>query len=254
MSRAILALVPLCLIFQGCGASPPHEARPEPKDSGPAWQVLFDGHDLDHWTPVRTAHWRVDNGDILGTQDGDPSLAGLLTTRDQFKNFELVLDFNIDEHGKYNSGVYLRNEPGADHQTGYQVNIGRGVVGEYCGGLYRNGWLSKGDVNDAIRRPNAWNTLHIIANGPHILVDLNGAAGCGLHRSESRAEVAGGGRHFASNVWGGRPCGLGAISQREDPHVAGRRECRGGTIKAHGRSVARSGRGSPLPLPERRVA
>lgn len=175
MTRAILALLPLCLIFQGCGALPPHEAHPEPKDTGPAWQVLFDGHDLDHWTPVGTAHWRLDNGDILGTQDGDPSLAGLLTTKDQFKNFELVLDFNLDEHGKYNSGVYLRNEPGAGHQTGYQVNIGRGVIGEYCGGLYRNGWLSKGDVNDAIRRPNAWNTLHIIANGPHILVDLNGA-------------------------------------------------------------------------------
>jgi hypothetical protein len=175
MTRATIATLLLGLLFQGCTNSPPHEAKPEPKDPGPPWQALFDGQDLDHWTPVGSAHWRVDQGEILGTQDGDPSLAGLLTTKDQFKNFELALEFKIDEHGKYNSGVYLRNEPGAGHQTGYQVNIGRGVVGEYCGGLYRNGWLSKGDVNDAIRRPNAWNTLHIIADGPHILVDLNGA-------------------------------------------------------------------------------
>ena len=121
------------------------------------------------WTNGRSSavrHWRVDGGDILGTQDGDPSRAGLLVTKDQFENFELTLDFNIDEHGKYNSGVYVRNDPDTGSQTGYQVNIGRGIAGEYCGGLYRKGWLAKGDVNDAIRRPGAWNTLGIKADGP----------------------------------------------------------------------------------------
>lgn len=175
MTMRTLALALFTVFVAGCGNSPPHEPVAQPKDTGPAWQSLFDGKDLDHWKTVGTAHWRVDGGDILGTQDGDPSRSGLLVTKDLYKNFELALDFNIDEHGKYNSGVYLRNDPDAHGQTGYQVNIGRGVVGEYCGGLYRNGWLGKGDVNDAIRRPNAWNTLHIIADGPHIVVDLNGA-------------------------------------------------------------------------------
>lgn len=139
------------------------------------WRSLFNGYDLDQWTPVGTAHWRAQGGVIVGTQDGDPSRAGLLTTKDQFKNFVLQLDFAIDEHGKYNSGVYLRNELGVGQQTGYQVNIGRGVVGEYCGGLYNHGWLAKGDVNDAIRKPGQWNSLRITADGPHILVDLNDA-------------------------------------------------------------------------------
>lgn len=138
------------------------------------FDTLFNGHDLDGWVPLGKAHWRVEDGVIVGTQDGDPSRSGLLTTSRQFKDFELFVDFDLEEHGKYNSGVYLRNEPGVERQTGYQVNIGRGVVGEYSGGLYRNGWLGKGDVNDTIRRPGQWNTLHITADGPHILVDLNG--------------------------------------------------------------------------------
>ena len=167
-------LTMLLMIWAGCLSSPPKPPSPDPTPTSAGWRPLFNGHDLTGWVPVGTAHWRVEDGVILGTQDGDPSRAGLLTTVEQFKDFELYLDFNIDEHGKYNSGVYLRNEPGVSRQTAYQVNIGRGVVGEYCGGLYRNGWLSKGDVNDAIRRPDKWNTLHITADGPHILVDLNG--------------------------------------------------------------------------------
>jgi hypothetical protein len=171
--RIHFVLAALAFIANGCGSSAPQIAAPvDPAAS--RWETLFDGKDLSGWTPIGAAHWRVEDGVILGTQDGDPSRSGLLTTDRQYKNFELSLDFNLDEHGKYNSGVYLRNDPGVERQTGYQVNIGRGVVGEYCGGLYRNGWLGKGDVNDAIRRPGQWNTLHITADGPHILVDLNG--------------------------------------------------------------------------------
>lgn len=138
------------------------------------WHSLFDGKDLSGWTIVGSAAWRVENGVIVGTQDGDPSRAGLLNTNDQYQNFEITLDFFLDEHGKYNSGVYLRNDPKARGQTGYQVNIGRGAAGEYCGGVYKDGWRAKGDEKDTIRKPLAWNTLDIRAQGPHIEVKLNG--------------------------------------------------------------------------------
>lgn len=169
--------VAIGLIACGCMSSSPRDSEPEASANSAraaGWESLFDGHDLSGWTPLGTAHWRVEDGVIVGTQDGNPDLHGLLTTDRKFQNFELVLDFNLEEHGKYNSGVYLRNEPGVERQTGYQVNIGRGVVGEFCGGLYRNGWLGKGDEKDTIRKPNDWNTLHITADGPHIVVDLNG--------------------------------------------------------------------------------
>jgi hypothetical protein len=79
----------------------------------------------------------------------------------------------IDEHGKYNSGVYLRNDPGTAARTGYQVNIGRAAAEEYCGGLFTDKWLAKGDEHDAIRKKGDWNTLRIVAKDGHIEVALN---------------------------------------------------------------------------------
>ena len=80
----------------------------------------------------------------------------------------------IDEHGKYNSGVYLRNESGTAGRSGYQVNIGRGAAEEYCAGIFTDRWLTKGDEHDSIRRKLDWNTLRILARGPHLVVHLNG--------------------------------------------------------------------------------
>src|SRR6476659_10125923 len=146
--------------------------RAADKDGG--WRPLFNGKDLDGWAPMGTAQWKVEDGVIVGGQFGDPKKWGLLTTKESFTDFELSLDFMIDEHGKYNSGVYLRNDPGKGGRTGYQVNIGRGAAEEYCAGVYTDHWLAKGDEKDSIRKPLAWNTLRIVAKGPHLVVDLNG--------------------------------------------------------------------------------
>jgi hypothetical protein len=146
---------------------------------GAAWTPLFNGKDLEGWQTNGSAVWRVEEGVIAGGQDGDPKRAGTLATRAMYQDFELSLEFLIDEHGKYNSGVYIRNDPGSTGQETYQINIGRGAAGEYCGGVVirkNKGieWLSKGDEKDAIRKPLAWNTMRILAKGPHLVVDLNG--------------------------------------------------------------------------------
>ena len=135
-------------------------------------ESLFDGKSLNGWQDVGSAKWRVENGMILGGQDGDPRRSGILMTKKSFQNFELELEFMIDEHGRYNSGVYLRHGPGARRQRGYQVNIGRGVAEEYVGLHYKD-WLDKGDEKDEIRKPRAWNHLRIRAVGAHIQVWLN---------------------------------------------------------------------------------
>ena len=138
------------------------------------WRPLFNGKDLDNWNQVGSAKWRVADGVIVGGQDGDPKRSGLLESKEQFKDLEIELEFMIDEHGKYNSGVYLRNEPGKAGRTGYQVNIGRGQAEEYTAGLFTDKWLDKGDENDTIRKPLDWNKLHVLAKGGHIEVTLNG--------------------------------------------------------------------------------
>src|ERR1041385_5397679 len=174
MVRHLLIVVVLLLLGLSCSSQPGGSHESAAQSAGPPWRSLFNGHDLDGWVPLGSAQWRVDEGIIVGGQDGDPKRSGLLTTKDSFKDFELVLDFMIDEHGKYNSGVYLRNDPGKSGRTGYQVNIGRGAAGEFCGGVYTTEWLAKGDEKDAIRKPLAWNTLRIAARGAHLAVELNG--------------------------------------------------------------------------------
>ncbi len=138
------------------------------------WKSLFNGKDLTGWKAIGSAVWKAEENILIGGQDGDAKRSGLLTTTQTFQDFELSFDFMIDEHGKYNSGVYLRNDPDTGKRTGYQINIGRGVAGEYCGGLHLADWLAKGDEKDEIRKPKEWNSMRITAKGPHIRVDLNG--------------------------------------------------------------------------------
>jgi hypothetical protein len=137
------------------------------------WRDLFNGRDLTNWTQLGNARWKVTEGEIHGGQEGDPKRGGLLATKEEFQDFELELEFMIDEHGKYNSGVYLRNEPGRGGRSGYQINIGRGAAEEYVG-LYTDRWLDKGDEHDTIRKKLDWNKLYISAKGAHIKARLNG--------------------------------------------------------------------------------
>ena len=138
------------------------------------FRPLFNGRDLTGWTTVGSAVWKVEDGVLVGGQEGDPKRSGLIMTDAQFQDFELKLDFMIDEHGKYNSGVYLRQQPGSRGRTGYQVNIGRGQVEEYTAGIFTDRWLDKGDEDDSVRKPGEWNSLHILARGGQMVVHLNG--------------------------------------------------------------------------------
>ena len=87
---------------------PPRSTTLSTQAPSAPWRPLFNGKDLTGFTTTGTAVWRVENGEIVGGQDGDFSKRGNLVTTEQFKDFELELEFLIDEHGKYNSGVSIR--------------------------------------------------------------------------------------------------------------------------------------------------
>jgi hypothetical protein len=173
------------------------------------WKTLFNGTDLTGWTitagrggatasaPTPPA-WKVENGVLVGGTGG----RGSLVTADQYKDFELELEFMLAEHGTecsaelvgpkeenaskdktclYNSGITFR--------TGYQLNIGRREAGEFIGivvhreapGAIRGNvlWLDKGDAKfPGLRKKQDWNTLRISANGPRLQVFLNGTQIC----------------------------------------------------------------------------
>ena len=134
---------------------------------------LFNGKDLSGWTSVGSAKWEVSDRIIKGGQNGNPSKSGVLWTNEIFKDFDLTLEFKIDEHGKYNSGVYFRKSKTKSLGRPYQINIGRGAAGEPIG-LHVDDWLDKGDEKDEFRKPLKWNSLRILAIGPDIKTWLNG--------------------------------------------------------------------------------
>ena len=134
--------------------------------------ILLKGNDLSQWQAIGSAKWKVKDGVLLGGQDGDPKHSGILITRDTFGDFDLSLEFKIDEHGKYNSGIYFRRAKGKPLGHPYQLNIGRGVAGEPVG-LHMYKWLDKGDEKDLIRKPLQWNTIRLLVIGTHIRAWLN---------------------------------------------------------------------------------
>jgi len=135
---------------------------------------LLKGDVLDQWEAFGKAEWKVNDGVLEGGQGGDPKRSGVLVTKDTFLNFDLRFEYLIDEHGKYNSGVYFRRGKTKDDRKGpsYQLNLGRGTAGEFVG-LFLDRWLDKGDEEDRIRKPKEWNKVRLLVVGPKIKAWLN---------------------------------------------------------------------------------
>ena len=136
---------------------------------------LLKGDELDQWEAFGKAEWKVTDGVLVGGQDGDPKRSGVLVTKETFLDFDLEFEYLIDEHGKYNSGVYFRRGKTKEDRKGpsYQLNLGRGKAGEFVG-LFLDRWLDKGDEEDRIRKPKEWNKVRLLVVGPKIKAWLNG--------------------------------------------------------------------------------
>jgi hypothetical protein len=187
-------------------------SQPLSAQSAGEWKPLFNGKDLTGWTvaagrrggggtpgaqaaPPQPANWKVENGVLVGGQGGG---RGGLVSDQQFKDFELELEFQLAEHGTQCSAELIGPEQanaskersclynsGISFRTGYQVNIGRREAGEFVGVVVHRKapaairgnvlWLSTGDEKfPNLRKKGDWNRLQISAKGPHITVSLNG--------------------------------------------------------------------------------
>ena len=94
----------------GWGCFPRLHAEP-PLVEGEGWQVLFDGHDTQHWTagigqPFPASAWQVDQGCLHSTGSGWQSLY----SRQPYRDFELAFVWRIPQGG--NSGVKYLAVPG----------------------------------------------------------------------------------------------------------------------------------------------
>jgi hypothetical protein len=149
---------------------------------------LFNGTDLAGWTKLGgAATYAVEDGAIVGRSVPNTSNTFLATER-EFGDFELELDFKIDDP-TFNSGVQIRShsrrQRGEQRVYGYQVEIDPRADRGWTAGLYfeggsehrEAGWLNDLSKNDAARaafRLGEWNHLRVVARGRHIQTWLNG--------------------------------------------------------------------------------
>ena len=130
------------------------------------WVTLFDGTNLNNFNTVGTANWKLGGGQVEAT-----SGAGFLVTKENYADFELRVEFWVDESA--NSGVYMRcqdpkqitdkncyeanifdKRPDQTGRTGAIVHIAKPLAVVDAGGK--------------------WNTYEITAKGPQLTVRLNG--------------------------------------------------------------------------------
>lgn len=134
---------------------------------------LFNGENLEGWINHGTEKWYVENGELV-CESGPDKAYGYLSTKEFYKNFELTVEFKQENNG--NSGVFLRSTFEGTKVTGWQVEVA--PPEHSSGGIYESygrGWLIKpAPEKDKALKMGEWNTMKILADGPHITTWLNG--------------------------------------------------------------------------------
>ncbi len=160
--KRMLAIVMALLAF----AASSTVVAPVAHAQAPGWTTLFDGSSLDRWDVLGTANWELGEGAVSAD-----SGSGFLVSEVPYGDFELSLEFWVDEPA--NSGIFIRcADPGEIRDTNcYEVNIFDTRPDQ----TYRTGGIvhiaAPTSVIDAGGR---WNTYVIRAEGPRLMVTLNG--------------------------------------------------------------------------------
>lgn len=139
---------------------------------------LFDGEGLSGWTRFggdpKAEAWTVEEGLIVSQGHG----GGWLGTEREYGNFVLRLDFRLSPGS--NSGVYLRAPADASHisRTGMEIQL---LDEEAERHRDIQPWQKTGSIYHVaaaklgyLKPPGTWNALEIVADGPRVIVRLNG--------------------------------------------------------------------------------
>ncbi|MDQ3243707.1 MAG: DUF1080 domain-containing protein, partial [Gemmatimonadota bacterium] len=147
------------------------------QETAAGWRLLFDGKTTAGWREFRkqsvSAGWQVIGGSLVRAD----TAAGDIITTDQFRNFELALDWKVPEGG--NSGIFYRATEQADiiWQAAPEMQVlddAKHVDGKNpltsAGASYAIYPAPRG----AVRRAGEWNSARLIVNGNHVEHWLNG--------------------------------------------------------------------------------
>ena len=130
------------------------------------WTTLFVGSSLDGWRVLGDANWELADG-AVSADSGN----GYLVTEASYGDFELTLEFWVDEPA--NSGVFIRCSDPENIGAGnsYEVNI----YDTRADQTYRTGGIvNVAAPTSVINTGGQWNSYTISAQGSRLVVTLNG--------------------------------------------------------------------------------
>lgn len=134
---------------------------------------LFNAENLDGWEIYGTEKWYVEDG-LLIAESGPDEEYGYLATKENYKNFELNLEFLQEADG--NSGVFFRSSLDGTKISGWQVEVAPQDL--HTGGIYESygrGWLIKPDPEkEKVLNFGDWNQMKIRVIGDNVTTWLNG--------------------------------------------------------------------------------
>ncbi|MGH9658496.1 MAG: 3-keto-disaccharide hydrolase [Bryobacteraceae bacterium] len=169
-----LVLVSAVLLVATMTAQAPGSLTAEEKAAG--WKLVFDGASLAGWRAYKSqtppAGWRASNGELIRDAAG-----GDLMTVEQFGDFELRLDWKIAKNG--NSGIMFRatTEGEFPYSTGpeFQILDNAGHKdGQSPLTSAGSNYAVNPPVKDVTKPVGEWNSVRLIARGPHVEHWMNG--------------------------------------------------------------------------------
>lgn len=147
------------------------------------WEPLIKGGNLDNFTQRGgNATYELKDGTIIGRTAPAQKENAFLCTNNTWSDFELELEFKVDEG--LNSGVQVRSNSDPAYKDGrvhgYQVEIDPSPR-NFTGGIYDEGrrgvFLKDLKDNEAARnafKPGEWNTMYVSCRGDTIKTKING--------------------------------------------------------------------------------
>jgi len=161
-----------CANSASCGAGAASDNTLSKQEQEAGFALLFDGKSFDGWdcTDASFYGWSIKDGVMNLAHDSH----GYLYTKKQFTNFELKIDFMVNDHA--NSGVFFRwADPADPVQTGFEMQVldsaGKNRPDKHdCGALYDVLAPSENTMKPA----HEWNTAVITCRNSFVTISLNG--------------------------------------------------------------------------------
>jgi hypothetical protein len=159
MGLIVLAFVTSHLVPQASG------------QTGPGWVTLLDDKSMGDWTHVGETNWRLEDGAVVADKRTSKG-AAYLFSKTSYKDFQLHVEFWASDDA--NSGIFMRCQDAKKitDKSCYEANVydkrpdpsfGTGAI------------VHIAKVSPMPKAGGRWNTYEITANGPRLMVTLNGA-------------------------------------------------------------------------------